>query len=32
VTDNVVVDSGIFIGTNKVTPDIEWTSGVSLRF
>jgi hypothetical protein len=32
VTDNVVIDSGVFIGTNRATPAIEWTSGVSFRF
>jgi hypothetical protein len=32
MTDNIVIDSGIFIGTNKATPDIEWTSGISFRF
>lgn len=32
VTDNLAIDSGVFIGTNKATPGIEWTSGVSFRF
>jgi hypothetical protein len=32
VSDNVEIDSGVFIGTNKATPGIEWTSGVSFRF
>jgi hypothetical protein len=32
VTDNLAIDSGIFIGANKATPGIEWTSGVSFRF
>jgi hypothetical protein len=32
VTDNLAIDSGVFIGANKATPGIEWTSGVSFRF
>jgi len=32
ITDNLVIDSGVFIGTNKATPGIEWTSGISVRF
>ena len=32
ITDNLVIDSGVFIGTNKATPGIEWTSGISFRF
>jgi hypothetical protein len=32
VTGNLAIDSGVFIGTNKATPGIEWTSGVSFRF
>src|SRR6185437_12717953 len=29
VTDNLVIDSGVFIGTNRATPGFEWTSGIS---
>jgi hypothetical protein len=32
VADNLAIDSGVFIGTNRATPGIEWTSGVSFRF
>lgn len=32
VTDDLVIDSGVFIGANKATPGIEWTSGASFRF
>ena len=32
IADNIAIDSGVFIGTNKATPGIEWTSGVSFRF
>lgn len=32
VTDNLAIDSGVFIGTNRATPAIEWTSGISFRF
>jgi len=32
ITNNLAIDSGVFIGTNKATPAIEWTSGVSFRF
>jgi hypothetical protein len=32
VSDNIVIDSGVFIGTNRATPGFEWTSGISLRF
>jgi len=32
VSDNIVIDSGVFIGTNKATPGFEWTSGISFRF
>ena len=32
VTDNLAIDSGVFIGVNKATPRIEWTSGISFRF
>jgi hypothetical protein len=32
VTDNLAIDSGVFIGANKATPGIEWTSGVRFRF
>ena len=32
ITDNLAIDSGVFIGLNKATPGIEWTSGVSFRF
>jgi hypothetical protein len=32
VTDSLVIDSGVFIGTNRATPGIEWTSGISFRF
>lgn len=32
VTDNLEIDSGVFIGANKATPGFEWTSGVSFRF
>ncbi|HEY1505140.1 MAG TPA: transporter, partial [Stellaceae bacterium] len=32
VTDNLAIDSGVFIGINRATPGVEWTSGVSFRF
>jgi len=32
IADNIAIDSGVFIGTNKATPGIEWTSGISFRF
>ena len=32
ITDNLAIDSGVFIGVNKATPGIEWTSGISFRF
>jgi hypothetical protein len=32
VSDNVVIDSGVFIGANRATPGFEWTSGISVRF
>jgi len=32
ITDNLAIDTGVFIGTNKATPGIEWTSGISFRF
>lgn len=32
VTDNLAIDSGVFIGINRATPGFEWTSGVSFRF
>lgn len=32
ITDSLAIDSGVFIGANKATPGIEWTSGVSFRF
>ncbi len=32
VSDNLEIDSGVFIGANKATPGFEWTSGVSFRF
>jgi hypothetical protein len=32
VRDNLVIDSGAFVGVNRATPQLEWTSGVSIRF
>jgi hypothetical protein len=32
ITGNLAIDSGVFIGVNKATPGIEWTSGISFRF
>jgi hypothetical protein len=32
VTDNIEIDTGVFIGVNRATPAIEWTSGASFRF
>lgn len=32
ITDNLAIDSGVFMGVNKATPGLEWTSGISFRF
>jgi hypothetical protein len=32
ISENLAIDSGVFIGANKATPGIEWTSGISFRF